>query len=61
MKKVLDYFKSTNYKDKQKTIIKNTTLKPVVFQKADKSNTIVILDKEEYNNRMTINTLVGGH
>ena len=25
---------------------------PVVFQKADNSNKIVILDKEDYNNRM---------
>ena len=51
---ILDNIKNTNYKDKQKSaIIKNITSNPVVFQKADKTNTIAVLDKEDYNNRMT--------
>ena len=42
----------TIYINKNSTI-KNIPSKSVLFQKADKSNTSAILNKEDYNNRMT--------
>ena len=40
--KILDNIKNKYFKSKSQNVIKNITSKPVVFQKADKSNTIVI-------------------